>query len=97
MLVPRSVSPDIIYFNAGTDILEDDPLNGGVRISREGVAKRDAFVFNAAFTRKIPIVFVLRCAAFPRKTNGYSSTYLAMVLANVRAGTRYPPEYERIP
>ena len=27
-----------------------------------------------------------------RNTNGYSSTYLAMGFANVRAGTRYPPE-----
>ena len=26
-------------------------------------------------------------------TNGYSSTYLAMGFANVRAGTRYPPEH----
>ena len=26
-------------------------------------------------------------------TKGYSSTYLAMGFANVRAGTRYPPEH----
>ena len=26
-------------------------------------------------------------------TNGYSSTYLAMGFAYVRAGTRYPPEH----
>ena len=37
-------------------------------------------------------------------TKGYSSTYLAMGFANVRAGTQkrrgvfgYPPEHERIP
>ena len=28
-----------------------------------------------------------------RNTKGYSSTYLAMGCANVRAGTRYPPEH----
>ena len=30
-------------------------------------------------------------------TKGYSSTYLAMGFANVRAGTWYPPEHKRIP
>ena len=29
----------------------------------------------------------------PRNTKGYSSTYLAMGFANVRAPTRYPPEH----
>ena len=33
----------------------------------------------------------------PSSTKGYSSTYLAMGLAHVRAGTWYPPEHERIP
>ena len=28
-----------------------------------------------------------------RNTKGYSSTYLAMGFANVRAGTMYPPEH----
>ena len=41
---------------------------------------------------------VISCHATPpRNTKGYSSTYLAMEFANVRAGTRYPPEHERIP
>ena len=29
----------------------------------------------------------------PVNTKGYSSTYLAMGFANVRAGTWYPPEH----
>ena len=35
------------------------------------------------------------CTASPPhlNTTGYSSTYLAMGFANVRAGTRYPPEH----
>ena len=32
-------------------------------------------------------------AACLHNTKGYSSTYLAMGFANVRAGTRYPPEH----
>ena len=51
--------PDIIYYNAGTDVLEGDPLNGGVLVTRSGVARRDAMVFQAALGRDIPIVMVL--------------------------------------
>ena len=35
--------------------------------------------------------FVARSTPF--NTKGYSSTHLAMGFANVRAGTRYPPEH----
>jgi len=51
--------PDIIYYNAGTDILDGDPLNGDVRISQHGVLQRDELVFKTALNRKIPIVMVL--------------------------------------
>jgi histone deacetylase 11 len=51
-------TPDIIYYNAGTDVLEKDPL-GALDISPEGVIKRDEIVFNEAFKRKIPIVMLL--------------------------------------
>ena len=51
--------PDIVYYNAGTDILAGDPLNGGVCVSRAGVARRDEMVFDMALSRGIPIVMVL--------------------------------------
>ena len=35
--------------------------------------------------------------ARPRNTTGYSSTDLDMGFANVREGTWYPPEHQRIP
>ena len=34
-----------------------------------------------------------RCPHAAANTKGYSSTYLAMGFANVRAGTWYPPEH----
>ena len=52
-------TPDVIYYNAGTDILVDDPLNGGVEVSLAGVAARDQMVFEAALNRDIPIVMCL--------------------------------------
>lgn len=37
-------TPEIIYYNAGTDILQGDPL-GGLNITPKGIIKRDEIVF----------------------------------------------------
>ncbi|KAG4112957.1 hypothetical protein ERO13_D13G193900v2 [Gossypium hirsutum] len=50
-------APELIVYNAGTDILDGDPL-GGLKVSPEGVIKRDEKVFRFARDRKIPIVMV---------------------------------------
>lgn len=54
----RSSGPDIIFYNAGTDILDGDPL-GKMNITDNGIVKRDEIVFKAAMDAKIPIVMVL--------------------------------------
>ena len=45
--------------------------------------------------KQTPLAFAMAQGVGPRPANtkGYSSTYLAMGFANVRAGTRYPPEH----
>ncbi|XP_019941959.2 histone deacetylase 11 [Paralichthys olivaceus] len=53
----NEVRPDIIIYNAGTDILDGDPL-GGLSISPQGIVKRDEIVFRAARRRGIPILMV---------------------------------------
>lgn len=45
-------------YNAGTDIMEGDPLSG-LNISPQGVIDRDEFVINSAFDRNIPLCMVL--------------------------------------
>ncbi|XP_078678448.1 histone deacetylase 11-like [Branchiostoma floridae x Branchiostoma belcheri] len=53
--------PDIIVYNAGTDVLEGDPL-GALSISPEGIIQRDQLVFELARgkgrPRQIPILMV---------------------------------------
>ncbi|XP_053155421.1 histone deacetylase 11 isoform X3 [Hemicordylus capensis] len=49
--------PDIIIYNAGTDILDGDPL-GGLAISPQGIIERDEIVFRAARKHRIPILMV---------------------------------------
>ncbi|CAG5943136.1 unnamed protein product [Menidia menidia] len=53
----NELHPDIIVYNAGTDILDGDPL-GGLCISAQGIIKRDEIVFKAARRRGIPILMV---------------------------------------
>ncbi|XP_022732582.1 histone deacetylase 2-like isoform X2 [Durio zibethinus] len=50
-------APELIIYNAGTDILDGDPL-GGLKISPDGVAQRDEKVFRFARERNIPLVMV---------------------------------------
>lgn len=60
-LLPKAIednTPDIIFYNAGTDIYEDDPL-GALSISAEGIMKRDEYVFAKCREYHIPIVMVL--------------------------------------
>ncbi len=52
------VKPNLIIYNAGTDIFEEDPL-GHMNISAKGIIQRDELVFSAALNRKIPILMVL--------------------------------------
>uniref|UniRef100_A0AAY4EFX3 Histone deacetylase 11 n=1 Tax=Denticeps clupeoides TaxID=299321 RepID=A0AAY4EFX3_9TELE len=53
----NEIRPDIVIYNAGTDILDGDPL-GGLAISPQGIMKRDEIIFRAARRRGIPILMV---------------------------------------
>ncbi|BES90983.1 Histone deacetylase domain [Nesidiocoris tenuis] len=52
-----SFHPDLIVYNAGTDILDGDPL-GRLSVSPKGVIKRDQIVFMKARERAVPIVML---------------------------------------
>jgi len=63
----KEFKPDFILFNAGTDILDGDPL-GMLNISSQGIIERDEIVFRKARTLQIPILMVTsggyqRCTA----------------------------------
>ncbi|XP_010536198.1 PREDICTED: histone deacetylase 2 isoform X2 [Tarenaya hassleriana] len=53
----RNFQPELIIYNAGTDILDGDPL-GLLKISPEGVTRRDERVFRFARDREIPLVML---------------------------------------
>jgi len=53
-----SFDPDVVFYNAGTDILAGDPL-GRLQVSKEGVIERDELVFQSCLQAKVPIVMAL--------------------------------------
>ena len=55
----QEFTPNLVIYNAGTDILSGDPL-GRLNISRDGVLERDAIVFQMAKHNDIPIVMLTR-------------------------------------
>lgn len=50
--------PDLVFFNAGVDIHEDDRL-GLLNVSENGIRQRERLVFGACLQARIPIVGVL--------------------------------------
>jgi len=72
--VVESFLPDFILYNAGTDILDGDPL-GGLHISDKGIIKRDELIFEVAFKHKIPVLMVL--------SGGYQSTNAEVIADSV--------------
>ena len=53
-----SFQPDLIYYVAGADPYRDDQL-GGLKLSIEGLEKRDRLVFSKAQARNIPVAVTL--------------------------------------
>ncbi|XP_005185173.2 histone deacetylase 11 [Musca domestica] len=54
----REFKPHLVVYNAGTDILEGDPL-GCLSITPEGIIERDQYVFGTFRAHGIPIVMLL--------------------------------------
>ncbi len=51
-------APDIMIYVAGADPYEEDQI-GGLSLTREGLKRRDLFIFEQAFKRAVPVAVVL--------------------------------------
>ncbi|KAL3145744.1 hypothetical protein ABBQ38_015125 [Trebouxia sp. C0009 RCD-2024] len=70
----KEIKPDVILYNAGTDVLTGDPL-GRMAVSLEGVVQRDEMVFEHALRCKCPITMVL--------SGGYATDSHQVVTASI--------------
>ncbi|KAL1509674.1 hypothetical protein ABEB36_004380 [Hypothenemus hampei] len=66
LVASKEFTPDLLVYNAGTDILVGDCL-GGLSVSEEGILARDEFVFQHCRLQKIPIV-MLTSGGYQKKT-----------------------------
>lgn len=80
-LLMDEVEPDLIFFQAGVDILETDRL-GRLKISKSGILRRDQFVMQSCKNNGIPLV-VSMGGGYPHKLNdlidAHANTYRAAV------------------
>lgn len=74
-------APDLIIYNAGSDINSNDPW-GCLNVSEAGIIARDAYIFAEAITRKIPICMVLSGSYFPRSAE-VISTSIAQSISSI--------------
>lgn len=69
-------SPDLVIYNAGTDILDGDPL-GRLCVSEAGVVERDRLVWAAAAQHKVPILMLL--------SGGYTRASTPVIARSIQA------------
>lgn len=67
-LALEKVKPDLVIYNAGSDIYEKDLL-GRMSVSAEGIIERDFFLFSQAIANNIPILMVLSGGYSPESGN----------------------------
>ena len=77
-----NLRPDLVIYNAGTDIFQEDPL-GDMNISQDGIIRRDEMVFKVAIRNNIPILMLL--------SGGYSKKSAAIIgksIENILTGMK---------
>jgi acetoin utilization deacetylase AcuC-like enzyme len=78
--VPRILDefrPDLVLYLAGADPYEEDLL-GALRLSKEGLRKRDRLVFQACRERRIPVAVTL-AGGYARQTEDVVEIHVNMV------------------
>lgn len=74
-LAIKKLKPDLIIYNAGTDIFAGDPL-GRMNISKDGIIKRDELVFKFACENVVPVCMVT--------SGGYSSASAEIIADSLK-------------
>ncbi len=79
--LPKAINefrPELIIYNAGTDIFDGDPI-GGMHVSAEGINERDLFVFDQAEQKHIPIAMILSGGYTPESADIIANSITAIL------------------
>ena len=79
--------PDLIVYNAGSDINSNDPW-GCMNVSEQAIIDRDYYIFSQAISRNIPICMVLSGSYFPRSAEVISQSIVQIIIRNPLFSTR---------
>jgi histone deacetylase 11 len=74
--------PKLVFYNAGNDILDSDPL-GGLSISYDGVIKRDKLIIDKLIQRNLPTV-VMTSGGYTKKSCEVIAELAFSILNGVR-------------
>ena len=69
--------PDVVYYLAGADPYEDDQL-GGLRLTKDGLRRRDRLVIDMCRTLRVPLVITL-AGGYARQVDDTVSIHVATV------------------
>jgi acetoin utilization deacetylase AcuC-like enzyme len=72
-----ATEPDVVYYLAGADPYEDDQL-GGLRLTKDGLRRRDRLVIDMCRTLRVPLVITL-AGGYARRVDDTVSIHAATV------------------
>jgi len=81
-----TTAPQLIIYNAGTDIYETDPL-GCMHVTKQGIIERDAYVFNLAKKKSIPIIMMLS-GGYTTESAGIISDSIENIMTKIMNGKK---------
>jgi acetoin utilization deacetylase AcuC-like enzyme len=84
----EAFQPEILFYVGGADPFREDQL-GGLKLSIEGLAARDAGVFEEARKRKIAVVTVL-AGGYARRVQDTVQIHVNTILAARETAGKYP-------
>jgi acetoin utilization deacetylase AcuC-like enzyme len=82
----KEFSPGIVFYVAGADPYSEDQL-GGLALSLEGLARRDAMVFDYSRGNRVPVVITL-AGGYARRVADTVKIHVATITAARDAATR---------
>jgi histone deacetylase 11 len=77
----KDFTPDLVIFNAGTDVFKEDDL-GGMLVTEKGIMKRDELVFRMGKENDIPVLMVLS-GGYNRKSANIIGRSIKNLIENV--------------
>jgi acetoin utilization deacetylase AcuC-like enzyme len=82
--LPRAFAhgPDCVFYLAGADPYEDDQL-GGLRLSKEGLRRRDRMVIEAARRARVPLVITM-AGGYARRVEDTVAIHVATIEEGLR-------------